>query len=112
MFVGIEQSCLRRKWEECGMRAWCCWLPALVSGVCWGGAAAASSVTPVRGLVGNWSSDRELLLRSPWAARLGWNRTLPMCGDGQKWNQSAVDAGGYEDFIKACYCSRTDMFPM
>ncbi len=94
------------------MRAWRCWLPVLVAGACWGEAAGASSVRPVQGLVGNWSSERELLLRSPWAAPLGWNRTLPMCGADQKWNQSALDATGYREFMKACYCSRTDMLAL
>eukprot|EP00884_Botryococcus_braunii_P010683 jgi/Botrbrau1/19616/Bobra.0637s0004.1 len=76
----------------------------------WGAAAGTSSVKPALSSGNNWSSDSELLLgSSPWAARLGWNRTLPMCGTDNRWNESAVNAATDEDFYHACYCSRTDL---
>eukprot|EP00884_Botryococcus_braunii_P009340 jgi/Botrbrau1/18407/Bobra.0794s0001.1 len=86
------------------MAAWPHWLAALVSGACLGVAEGLSSGTPAP--AANWSSDSELLLGSPWAARLGWNRTLPMCGADRKWNQSKVDQAKYDDFMEACYCTR------
>jgi hypothetical protein len=85
-------------------------LPPICACGCWSAAAGASPAKPARGLVDNWSSERELLLQSPWAARLGWNRTLPMGGADQQWNRSAVDAAAYDDIMKSCYCSRSELF--
>jgi hypothetical protein len=95
-----------------GMRR--CWLAVMVAGTCLGPAAGAgaSSVGTVRELADAWPSERQLLLRSPWAAALGWNSTMSMCGTTQRWNQSTADAATYDDFKKACYCSRTDVLKL
>ena len=85
------------------------WQSVVLAATCWGAAAGTSSVRTRPSLVDKWSSDSEVLLGWPWAARLGWNRTLPMCGADQRWNESAVNAATWGDFASACYCSRTDM---
>eukprot|EP00884_Botryococcus_braunii_P008561 jgi/Botrbrau1/17706/Bobra.0166s0130.1 len=88
------------------MRAGPCWLAVLVSGAYLGGAADISSYGPGPAPAGKGSSDSELLLAWPLAANLGWNRTLPMCGEGRKWNQSIVDLAKVDDYKRACYCRR------
>jgi hypothetical protein len=91
------------------MRAQHRWKFVLMAGACWGMAAGASSGGPAGGPAEAWPSERQLLLRSPWAAALGWNSSLPVCGADRKWNQSMVDAAQFADFMKACYCSRADL---
>jgi hypothetical protein len=85
------------------------WQSVILSATLWGAAAGTSSVRPAPSIVDKWSNDSEVLLGSPWAAHLGWNRTLPMCGADQKWNESAVNAATYDDFMTACYLSRADL---
>eukprot|EP00884_Botryococcus_braunii_P014493 jgi/Botrbrau1/23044/Bobra.136_1s0033.2 len=89
------------------MGSWPCWLAVLLSETYLGMAAVGlSAERPGLAPAGSWSSDSELLLGSPWAARLGWNRSLPTCGEGARWNQSMGDAAKYDDFKNACYCAR------
>eukprot|EP00884_Botryococcus_braunii_P010681 jgi/Botrbrau1/19614/Bobra.0637s0002.1 len=84
------------------MRVFRSWQSVLVAVTFRGAAAGTSSVRPALSLVDNWSSDSEVLLGWPWAARLGWNRTLPMCGADQMWNKSAVNTATAYDFYRGC----------
>eukprot|EP00884_Botryococcus_braunii_P001757 jgi/Botrbrau1/11582/Bobra.247_1s0003.1 len=88
------------------MGAWPCWLAVLVSGANLGVALGLSFNGPGPAPAANWSNDSELLLGSPWAAQLGWNRTLPMCGADRKSDQSKVDTATNAIWMEACYCSR------
>eukprot|EP00884_Botryococcus_braunii_P008568 jgi/Botrbrau1/17712/Bobra.0166s0134.1 len=88
------------------MGVWTCWLAVLASGAYLGVVLGISSNRPCPAPAGNRSSDSELLLGWPLAARLGWNRTLPMCGADRKWNHSMVEMAKIEDYKKACYCTR------
>lgn len=76
------------------MRVWRFWTAAAVAGACVCAMAAvqgsAVSNGSMPGLVGDWASDREVLLRSPWAAQLGWSLDKPMCGAHREGRQSLV----------------------
>lgn len=79
-----------------------CCLVGLLVGACLVAAAGTSPGGPSQVPSGALSRDHELRLRSPWAAQLGWESHVPMCGAARVWNQSLMDAATYKDFSRAC----------